>query len=451
MAPRSALFLGAAFLVSACTMAGPARWAPAETPSLVSPPPELPVAPATTDFDASQDPSASGAPARPGQFFARASGPNGARLIAIDPTGGGLVRDLPLGTPDRNWKVVYTVQATDTQTTIAAVDAATGAVLRWIRTDGVFAAPTVGLGDTPTGLAADGHTLVLVSATTGEAAATTEVAEVRSRFALVDTSFAEPPRIVELTGHYSFDAVSPDGSVLYLIEHVGRGGNEYVVRAYDIAASRLRDGIIADKRRLGESMAGYPNKQLMSVDGAWAYTLYRNAATGPFIHALDLVHGAAVCIDLPGEDQPDEAVGRHWGLAMDPSGHNLYAANGELGVVVEVDLSAFAAVHEVRFSGDTALLPDPGASGALGGVAAGGSLVLVAGKLGVATFKIADLSPAGVFLPDWAIDDLAVSRDGRLALASSASREAVAVLDLVAGSVTEVPFATGTLDFLAAP
>ncbi len=35
-----------------------------------------------------------------------------------------------------------------------------------------------------------------------------------------------------------------------------------------------------------------------SPDGGWEYTLYDGGGAHPFIHALDVVEGATVCIDL---------------------------------------------------------------------------------------------------------------------------------------------------------
>ena len=46
-------------------------------------------------------------------------------------------------------------------------------------------------------------------------------------------------------------------------------------------------------------MRGYPLTRAASPDGRWAYTLYDGGGKHPFVHALDMLEGQAVCIDLP--------------------------------------------------------------------------------------------------------------------------------------------------------
>ncbi len=53
-----------------------------------------------------------------------------------------------------------------------------------------------------------------------------------SRFAIVERSLQAEPRIVELPGVFDFDTLSPDGSILYVAEHVpGPLAGRYQVRA----------------------------------------------------------------------------------------------------------------------------------------------------------------------------------------------------------------------------
>jgi hypothetical protein len=59
--------------------------------------------------------------------------------------------------------------------------------------------------------------------------------------------------VVTLKGSWSYDALSPDGRTLYLIEsRSSRGSKRYLVRAYDLQLDRLVKRVIAD-RRDGES------------------------------------------------------------------------------------------------------------------------------------------------------------------------------------------------------
>src|SRR5581483_2244369 len=51
-----------------------------------------------------------------------------------------------------------------------------------------------------------------------------------------------------LQGDFAYDALSPDGHVLYLIQHVSKTSlSRYLVRAYDLRRRELRPGAIADR------------------------------------------------------------------------------------------------------------------------------------------------------------------------------------------------------------
>jgi hypothetical protein len=107
-----------------------------------------------------------------------------------------------------------------------------------------------------------------------------------------------------LRGSWSFDALSPDGKTLYLIEHVNRRDvSQYRVRAYDLEAKRLLPDPIRDPKT-GEVMHGYPVTRATSADGRWVYTLYQ-AEHHSFVHALDTVNREAACVDLPKGTPPE--------------------------------------------------------------------------------------------------------------------------------------------------
>ncbi len=104
-----------------------------------------------------------------------------------------------------------------------------------------------------------------------------------------------------LPAGFSYDALSPDGSTLYLIEHLGAAASEhYQVRSYDLAAGRLDDGVIADKTKVAEWMAGHPTSRVTSADGSIVATMYERDGGEPFVHVLHADQGFATCIDLPG-------------------------------------------------------------------------------------------------------------------------------------------------------
>ena len=70
-------------------------------------------------------------------------------------------------------------------------------------------------------------------------------------------------------------------------------GGRYQVRAIDLPAGTLRDGVIVDKTNVDEVMAGYPLAQVRRADGG-VFTLYRGTEH-PLIHALNSVEGWALC------------------------------------------------------------------------------------------------------------------------------------------------------------
>jgi len=105
---------------------------------------------------------------------------------------------------------------------------------------------------------------------------------------------------VVLKGTFSFDALSPDGTRMYLVQYTQADLSHYIVRAYDLKKDRLLPGRIADRTQKSWIMNGYPLTRTASSDGRWVYTLYQNGGDGyPFVHALDTVGGVAHCIGIP--------------------------------------------------------------------------------------------------------------------------------------------------------
>ena len=179
-------------------------------------------------------------------------------------------------------------------TLLERIDFAHWTVFSWLRVAGTWGIPTVGNAYlSGEGLSRDGRTLVLGS-TSGPYASP-------SKFLVVDPTRMKVVRTIVLHGSFTFDALSPDGSRLYLIEYT-RGTSDlthYIVRAFDMRTNRLVAGKIADRREHEESMAGYAMTRTTSADGRWVYTLYQKPNGEPFVHALDTVGAAAYCIDLP--------------------------------------------------------------------------------------------------------------------------------------------------------
>ena len=177
-------------------------------------------------------------------------------------------------------------------TLLETLDIAEPGVFGWVRLQGSWGIPAIGNGNSGQGLSRDGRTLVLGS-TAGPYVSP-------SRFLVVDPRRMKALRTIELDGTFSFDALSPDGSRLYLIQYASAGNlSHYIVRAYDMRTNRLLPGKIADRSEDEKTMAGSAVTRTTSADGRWVYTLYQKPSGEPFVHALDTVAGAAYCIDLP--------------------------------------------------------------------------------------------------------------------------------------------------------
>ena len=180
-------------------------------------------------------------------------------------------------------------------TLLEKIDVAHGQVYWWMRLPGSWGTPMIGNGAvTGQGLSRDGRTLVLASASGPFASP--------SKFLVVDPRRAKVLRTIELHGSFSFDALAPDASRMYLIQFTHAASNDlshYIVRGYDLRTNRLLPGKIADRTEDEETMAGYAQTRTTSADGRWVYTLYEKPNGEPFVHALDTVGAAAHCIDLP--------------------------------------------------------------------------------------------------------------------------------------------------------
>jgi hypothetical protein len=187
----------------------------------------------------------------------------------------------------------YVTLNADGSTVVARTEVRGGKVSTSRVIDGRFTIPAVAYDGSPSGLAADGRTLVLVRPRIA-------FPQRQTTFAVIDTAKLRVRDLVTLKGDYSFDAVSPDGSTIYLIEYLSsRDPTRYEVRAYDLTSSRLLPEPIVDPSEPDERMAGMPVSRAASPDGRWAYTLYDGNGHEPFIHALDTVEQRAVCVDLP--------------------------------------------------------------------------------------------------------------------------------------------------------
>jgi hypothetical protein len=347
---------------------------------------------------------------------------------------------VPLGVPGQQWGSVYTATPGDSTTKVqhVVIQPGYGGDRQTIAGRWVF--PTIGADPVPVGVSANGATIVLEEA--GVVHGVAGAGRTTSRFAVLDAHLTRrnEPRIIKLRGAFDFDALSPDGSLLYVAEQIpGSLEGRYQVRAVETATGRLRPDVIVDKRNAGERMAGYPIDQERRADGM-VLTLYRGAEH-PFIHALSSVDAWAVCIDLParGFDKVDAAG--DWGLvSLGPSD---LAINATLGLAVDIDPTGLTVRRSVDFE------PSAGAAFQLakfghGDVGPAGRRVVASpdsnavyapGEGGVVRLRTDDLSVEQRYLTGTAIDAIALTPDGASLFALTRTDGRIARLDATTGEV----------------
>jgi hypothetical protein len=157
---------------------------------------------------------------------------------------------------------------------------------------------------------------------------------------LVDGARGHVVRALNLHGWFDVDAVSNDGTRLFLVQYVDQG---YLIRRYDFGRRELAARPLTER---GEPMNGTAWDAVASPNGRWLLTLYLRGYDDAEVHTLDLVRGTAVCIHLPG---PRTTLLSAYSLALARGGRTLYAANPALGVVATIDLPSLRVVRVVRF------------------------------------------------------------------------------------------------------
>jgi len=189
--------------------------------------------------------------------------------------------------------VRYVTLPSGRNTIVARTGTAGGRVLRHNEIQGTFTIPAVAYDGSADGLSADGRTLVLIEP---------RVAFPRERttLAVVDARRLRVVHRITLRGDFSFDAISPQGRTLFLIQYISpQDPTRYHVRAYDLVSDTLRPRLVVDPREHEDTMRGSPLTRATGPGGRWAYTLYDGAGGTPFVHALDTRTRQARCVDLP--------------------------------------------------------------------------------------------------------------------------------------------------------
>jgi hypothetical protein len=244
--------------------------------------------------------------------------------------GGGILGGTRSFTDPPYRYVALTPRSRHPLTVVERIDLRDSTIDRWWYLHGSYYLPAVATDGSPGGISANGILPVI--------SLPRHYPPRHSRFALLDTRpflrhphrGPSPPRHaitrVGLPGAYGFDAISPDGSRVYLIRNFFRRGevSHYEVRALNATSGRLLPGAIVDPEEPDERMQGSPVTRISSRDGRWAYTLYVSPKE-TFLHALDTVEGRAVCVDLPQLEDVREPFRLH--LRLDHRGQTIVVYN----------------------------------------------------------------------------------------------------------------------------
>lgn len=427
--PRSVILASAlAVAIGACSVAGNPAASPVATDRFASPAASGPAATASAGIVA----TSSDAWLVVGQV-----GELGLRIILASTRE--VLAELPMGVPGARWGQVTSTTEHDEATSLDEIVVQPDLPAWRSRSiDGSWRLPTIGYDPLPVGVSADGSTVVLVEADNDEAGSTT-------RFAVL--ADGEAARIIELPGSLEFDALSPDGSIVYVIEHLPAPPEaRYQVRAVDLPTGRMRDAVIVDKRNIDASMGGWPITQERHVNGV-VFTLYQGTGH-PFIHALQTKEAWAVCIGLPVVGHEDAEAALDWGIGQSADGRTVVAVNATLGLAAAIDpgelsirqSAAFdaprpAATIELAKFGHT----DAGPAGRRVVVSPDGSAVLAAGEGGIVRIETEGLTVSGRFLEGTAVDALALTPDGTTLFALTRDGH-ILRLDALSGSFAgEVP------------
>jgi WD40-like Beta Propeller Repeat len=362
------------------------------------------------------------------------------RLLAFHP-GCGALLTLPGGIASQDHARLYHTTTSDGRTTITLYDTRSGATIRAFEVAGSYTTATAGFADAT--LSPDGRWLALRSQKPESG---------QSQFIVVDTNAGKLVKSFSLPGDFELDALSPAGTMVYLIERTNDAAHHYYIRAYDATAKQLLDGYVADKSELDDPrMTGYAVARQMDPGGERAYTLYVDPANNhAFIHVLPLLDAAsdlngpilARCLDL--QTREDGALARYYTLALSANGQTLYAANAALGIAASVSLGQGSEVVGLDLTqnwGWDAGKLDQGALDATRALRPGAALspdqktLYVAGPRGIWALDALSLKTQRQYQPRAALGGIAASADGKTLYAVNPDMRGIALIDLASGQI----------------
>jgi DNA-binding beta-propeller fold protein YncE len=341
----------------------------------------------------------------------------GQHIVAFHP-GASNVVTLPAGLVSQDHQRLYTAIPHKTNTQITVTDTKSGTSLRNFTIPGSYS--TAEQNYTQSVLSADGRWLALKQFGGTEA---------KSTFVVIDTTAAKIVKTLQLQGSFDLDAISPNGSRLYLLERLHDTTGHYYVRRYDVDKGQLFPTIIADKSEINDPrMIGSALTRQMATDGTRAYTLYTDTRSNiAFVHVLPMTSdlNLARCIDLPTGKSTD--LLHYYTLTLLADDSTLYATNAALGVMVVINVDDKDAVSDdirttVHFSpanaqvsytermrllyNGAALSPDQ-------------STLYVIGMRGIVAINIADAKIQQSYESQQTFTGIALSRDGQTLYAVS--------------------------------
>ncbi|HKV00678.1 MAG TPA: hypothetical protein VJQ26_01060, partial [Ktedonobacteraceae bacterium] len=190
----------------------------------------------------------------------------GQQIIAFHPgsSSPNALVTLPAGLTSMDHRRLYMATPHGGQTTISVINTQTGTSVRSLVINGNYS--TAGQNFNDAVLSFDGRWLALREM--GQTGNVTTIV-------LVDTQAVKLIKTIQLDGTFDLDAVSPDGSAIYLLERLNDGSGHYYVRLYDVTKNQLYPYPVADKTEINDPrMTGTAVARQMPGDGTMAYTLY---------------------------------------------------------------------------------------------------------------------------------------------------------------------------------
>lgn len=357
------------------------------------------------------------APLSGGSFrlYEAASTKSGQLVAVINSSSKATELRLPQGALSPDGKHLYSVSSN----TLQDIDPHSGATVRTLQLPGDFQLPKATLGGIPGGLSQNGQWLVLQ----------TRSAQTSSHLLLIGTAQLKVTNRIDLKGYFEFDAIDNTGTRLYLIEYTNVTQGYYRVRVYEIAAGQLGAYTVVDKGGNGtpDPMTGVRLSGVFSPDGQWLYSVYARQNSGAFVHALNLNQPFAFCLDLPNSGSSTDAF--RWSLALTGDGKHLYAANGAMGSITQIDNldgynPSIVRTKQIAAAGATANAlvqnveaKELGANGAV--LSHDGATLVTTGSSGLIWIDTSTLHVRSQQLRTWTVWSLVGNPDGSLVYALS--------------------------------